>query len=155
MPTESLAHVAGDDDVDVVLVGLLAQLRAHVHADDGADAGVGELLHDLLGTLGAAGHVDLDLAGALARGLLLPMYGPAPFCAAMRYSGTSSSAFCTSSMSLRLALGEVLVQVLHDQVVGGRVRREERDAEQARDVDRLVVVDGHEAALAPRPCARR
>ena len=26
------------------------------------------------------------------------MYGPAPFCAAIRYSGISSSAFCTSSM---------------------------------------------------------
>ncbi len=37
---------------------------------------------------------------ARAPGLLLPMYGPAPFCAAMRYSGMSRSAFCTSSISV-------------------------------------------------------
>ncbi len=79
--------------------------------------------------------------------LLSPMYGPAPFIAAMRYSGISRSAFCTSSMSLRLVLGEVRRQVVDDQVVGRRVRREEGDVEQTRHVDRLVVVERHEPTL--------
>ena len=41
---------------------------------------------------------------------LLPMYGPAPFCAAMRYSGISSSAFCTSSMVLGFFLANHLLR---------------------------------------------
>ena len=67
--------VAGDHHVDVVLFGDLAQVGAHVHADDRAHAVVGELLHDRHRALGAAGHVDPDLAGALA-GLLFEHVRP-------------------------------------------------------------------------------
>ena len=91
--------------------------------------------------------MSTQILPARADGLLLPTYGPAPLCAAIRYSGISSRAFCTSSMSFGSRSSKYLDEEVDHEVVGRRVRREERDVEQAGDVDRLIVVDRHHAPL--------
>ncbi len=139
-------HVTGDHDVHVVLLGLLAKLGPHVHADDRTHSGVGELFHRLFGTLGAAGHVDPDLTGARRRAALAEI-GARALARRDAILGDLDERLLHVLDQPGLALGEVLGQELDDQVVGGRVGGEERHAQQARRVDRLVVVDGHQAAL--------
>ena len=55
--------VAGDDEVELELLGVLPVLLGVVHADERADAGRRETVERFLRTLGTAGHVDDHAAG--------------------------------------------------------------------------------------------
>ena len=135
----------GDDHVDAVLVGLVAQLLAHVHADDRADAGGGELLDDRLRALGAAGHVDPYLAGTGA-GAALAEVRAGSLLRGDAVLGDLEQHLLHVFDESRLLLREILVEVVDHEVVGRGVRREEGHAEQTGRVDGLIVVERHETS---------